>query len=83
MSGPVSYTEAGRISARPRMPTGEGEQDVESGPDQEQRAQDGGTSSGTRSGSTTRGTGTTLAIGCIILFILLTIALAFIAQQFR
>ena len=33
--------------------------------------------------STTRGTGTTLAIGCVILFILLTIALAFIAQQFR
>lgn len=36
-----------------------------------------------QSSGATRGTGTTLAIGCVILFILLTIALAFVAQQFR
>ncbi len=56
---------------------------MESGPDQEQKANDGGKPSGMQSFGTTRGTGTTLAIGCVILFILLTIALAFIAQQFR
>ncbi|CCF84912.1 hypothetical protein [Nitrolancea hollandica] len=56
---------------------------MESGPDQEQKANDGGKPSAMQSFGTTRGTGTTLAIGCVILFILLTIALAFIAQQFR
>lgn len=37
----------------------------------------------TQTSGATRGTGTTLAVGCVVLFILLTIALAFFAQQFR
>jgi hypothetical protein len=71
------------MGARPRVRAGVGEQDVESGPDQEQKANDEGKPSKMQSFGTTRGTGTTLAIGCVILFILLTIALAFVAQQFR
>lgn len=31
----------------------------------------------------TRGTGTTIGIGCVIFFIVLTLVLALVAQQFR
>ncbi len=56
---------------------------MDSDPEQGKQEEGTGTPAETQSSGATRGTGTTLAIGCIILFIVLTAALAFVAQQFR